>query len=81
MGGQGVYPFWVGVAKFLVRCGMVWDRLGAGGGGVHIPPPHAEVCSPEVPTLRPYEFLKGLIRQFGDFVVEPQFVAQMTQAG
>ncbi len=24
---------------------------------------------------------KGLIRQFGDNVVEPQFVAQMTQAG
>ncbi len=25
--------------------------------------------------------IKGLIRQFGDNVVEPQFVAQMTQAG
>ncbi len=44
------------------------------GGGVARPP---QAGRPPLPQT----FVKGLLRQYGDNVVEPQFVAQMTQAG
>ncbi len=33
------------------------------------------------PANKPHFAIKGLLRQFGDNVVEPKFVAQMTQTG